>query len=253
MNFLAIECSTDTLSLAASNAKDTWYFETAGGALTSRILVPECLNGLAQLGLRMQDLDAIVYGRGPGSFTGLRTACSVAQGFSYPHATPCFGVDSLLAMAQTALSTQQETRRVFSVIDARMGQLYVGAYERFSAHWQVHQEPTLVDPSETQVPATWSSGLKGEPFLLVTNTQGGLHEDLLNALRAQSPNHQTLITTPRADALIALAHAQFSAQGSGPSPLGTLGLPAPLYIRDRVAQTTLERNLKHQAANPPPP
>jgi tRNA threonylcarbamoyladenosine biosynthesis protein TsaB len=241
MNFLAIESSTDTLSLAASHSEKTWYMESPGGAMSSRILVPECLKGLAHLGLRMQDLDAIVYGRGPGSFTGLRTACSVAQGFAYPSNTPCLGMDTLLTMAQTAHALGHDANAFFCAIDARMGQLYVASYERVEGHWHALQAPTLVDPQEAAPPKAWSSLESENPFLLVCNTSGATHEKLLATLAQQSLQHQTLVTTPRADALLALAHQAYALKDSNSWSLGTWGLPTPLYIRDRVAQTTLER------------
>ena len=253
MNFLAIECSTDTLSLAASNLSETWYYECAGGALTSRILVPECLKGLAHLNLRMQDLDAIIYGRGPGSFTGLRTACSVAQGFAYPHRTSCLGLDSLLTMAQSARSSGHLVERVFCVLDARMGQLYIAAFSHISEHWHVLVEPSLVNPEMVEVPLPWLTKDFEDPFLLVTNTQGEVHETLLNAIRAKGMSHQTLMMTPRADAMIELARAQYRISDPQALHHGINGLPTPLYIRNRVAQTTLERSMAHQTPLPSTP
>ena len=79
MKLLALETSTDRLSLAVQNGERRWAFEGAGGAQASATLIPAVMNLLQQAQLSLNDLDAIAFGRGPGAFTGLRSACAVAQ------------------------------------------------------------------------------------------------------------------------------------------------------------------------------
>lgn len=242
MKFLAIECSTENLSLAASNSLQNWYFDGAGGSLTSSVLVPECLKGMAQLQMQFKDLDVIVYGRGPGSFTGLRTACSVAQGFSYPHQTPTLGLDSLLTLAQTARQQAPALERFFSVLDARMGQLYVGAYELIDEDWRVVQAPSLLNPVDLQIPPSWRDKAHSLPFVLASNTQGSIHTQLLHALDQQKSAFEPLVCSPRAHAMIEIARRQILV-ATPQRPTNSLkDLPTPMYIRERVAQTTLERS-----------
>ena len=81
--WLALETSTDTLSLAVARGTQTWTHTSAGGALTSTHMIPQTLALLKEAGLTLTDLQAVVFGRGPGAFTGLRTACSVAQGLAF--------------------------------------------------------------------------------------------------------------------------------------------------------------------------
>ena len=80
--WLAFDTSTDVLSLAVGQGDQTWSQTLPGGAQASATLIPAVMDLLAQAGMPMASLDAIVFGRGPGSFTGLRTACSVAQGLA---------------------------------------------------------------------------------------------------------------------------------------------------------------------------
>src|SRR6218665_2378233 len=83
MNLLAFDTSTDTLSIAVQHGADVWQHTGPGGARASVLLIPQVLRLMAQAGLSFDRLDALVFGRGPGSFTGLRTACAVAQGLAY--------------------------------------------------------------------------------------------------------------------------------------------------------------------------
>ena len=87
MPILALETSTDSLSVALSGGADCpaegWVHQAAGGPEASRILIPAVLDLLERSGQRLQDLQAIAFGAGPGSFTGLRTACAVAQGLAF--------------------------------------------------------------------------------------------------------------------------------------------------------------------------
>ena len=83
MKLLAFDTSTEIMSIAVAHDAQLWQHTGAGGAQASSTLIPAIQALMAQAGLRLEQLDAIVFGRGPGSFTGLRTACSVAQGLAF--------------------------------------------------------------------------------------------------------------------------------------------------------------------------
>ena len=249
MKFLAIECSTDTLSLAASNHLETWLFEGPGGSHSSSVLVPECLRGMAQLDLHFDHLDAILYGKGPGSFTGLRTACSVAQGFAFANQVPTLGFDTLLVLAQSAYQVQPQFSKILCVLDARMGQLYVGAYEKTDQNWRVIKSPCLIDPDAIRSPLAWTHASGSSAFLLACNASSILQAQLKETLLQQAADFEFIQINPRADALIELGRAHH-ADPSLAVHLQTSGnLPTPLYLRDKVAQTTVERELA-RAPNP---
>ena len=128
MNLLAIDTSTETLSVAVcrdgtAGAPLYWQHQGAGGALASSTLLPVILALLAKAGLRLHELDAIAFGAGPGSFTGLRTACSVAQGLGFGANLPLLPVDTLLAVAEHArqqCAIAASRFRVVAALDARM-------------------------------------------------------------------------------------------------------------------------------------
>ena len=106
MNLLAFDTSTDALSIAVSRQDGgpgkVWHSSGPGGAQASSSLIGSVMDLLGQADLRLAELDAICFGSGPGSFTGLRTACSVAQGLAFGANVPVLPVPSLLALAQAA-------------------------------------------------------------------------------------------------------------------------------------------------------
>ena len=88
MKLLAFDTSTDTLSIAVQHGTQVWTHSSPGGAHASGTLIPGVQGLLAQAGLALGDLQAIAFGRGPGSFTGLRTACAIAQGLAWGAGLP---------------------------------------------------------------------------------------------------------------------------------------------------------------------
>jgi tRNA threonylcarbamoyladenosine biosynthesis protein TsaB len=94
LNLLAFDTSTEIMSVAVRRggpgSPAPLEHQAAGGAQASTALIPAIQDLLARAGLRLPELDAIVFGRGPGSFTGLRTACSVAQGLGFGAACRCW-------------------------------------------------------------------------------------------------------------------------------------------------------------------
>ena len=108
--WLAFDTSTDVLSLGLSVHGQTTLRTLAGGAQASAQLIPQALELLAQAGIALSDLQAIVFGRGPGSFTGLRTACAVAQGLAFGANIPVLPVDTLLAVAEAARQAHMAER-----------------------------------------------------------------------------------------------------------------------------------------------
>src|SRR3990167_4428550 len=139
LRLLAIETSTDTLSVAVGGGVPgdaPWQHTGPGAAQASATLLPVVQSLLTQAGWALRELDALVFARGPGSFTGLRTACAVAQGLAYgaqgagrAGGVPVLPVDTLLALAeearpQRALAGQAPPRAIAALLDARMGGMY---------------------------------------------------------------------------------------------------------------------------------
>ena len=142
MNLLAFDTGTEYMSIAVCSTRDgqvqQWQHTTAGGAKASTDLIPAILSLMQQAGLKLQALDAICFGSGPGSFTGLRTACSVAQGLAYGAGVPVLPVDSLLAVAEDARHSAlgaQSTAVVTALLDARMDEMYCATFAFAEGQW----------------------------------------------------------------------------------------------------------------------
>lgn len=255
MPLLALDTSTHRLfaglslpPLAPSALERVFVHEGDGGAHTSASLVPTLLTLLAQGGVTLTDLDALVFGRGPGSFTGLRTACAVVQGLAWgsrparhPQGLPVLGIDTLLAVAEDARFQTQAQHppgplTVTAVLDARMGELYAATY-RFACAHQPQAE------------------CLGGPWLLKPHDLAGLTAPFgpgqvlaSHALEVCAPHwsdatsHQQT-AWPTADALLRLAPGLLAQGQATPAQDAQ-----PLYVRDKVAQTTDERALARAQA-----
>lgn len=221
MKLLAFDTSTETLSIAvdAGTGAPVREHTGAGGAQASAALIPAINELLGQAGIALKDLDAIAFGRGPGSFTGLRTAAAVAQGLGFGAGVPVLALDTLLAVAQEAHALQG-AERVVALLDARMDEVYWAAYERVDGRWETRQAPALARPEQVDVPAGW----------VLAGNALELHAARLPAAAAR------IVALPTARALLRLA-PQALADGQPHAAAQAL----PLYIRDKVAQTTEER------------
>lgn len=220
MKLLAFDTSTEMLSIALAAGAGAPVLErtAAGGPQASAVLIPAIQELLARAGLALADLDAIAFGRGPGSFTGLRTATAVAQGLGFGSGVPVLALDTLLAVAEEAHALSGATR-IVALLDARMDEVYSAAYERAGAQWLVRQAPGLGRPEDLMVPAGWS-----------------LAGNALELHAARLPQAASRIAAlPTARALLRLAPAALAAGAGDPAQA------LPLYIRDKVAQTTEER------------
>ncbi len=234
--WLAFDTSTDVLSLAVARGDRVWTQTLPGGAQSSSGLIPAVLSMLAEADMPLASLTAIVFGRGPGSFTGLRTACAVAQGLAFGADIPVLPVDTLLAVAEEARwqrvqgGAADADLSVLAMLDARMDEVYSAAYQwsLASQSWQGVSALQVSAPEKVQAP--------GSQLLA-----GNVFEAYGPRLAMPGDRCQAL---PTAAALLRLAPSLW-AQG--------LAVPAdqamPLYIRDKVANTTAEREaMKAQAA-----
>jgi tRNA threonylcarbamoyladenosine biosynthesis protein TsaB len=263
-HFLAIETSTDTLSIALGGgapAEVVGIFTGPGAARASTTLLPAVQSLLSDAGWALHELDAIVFGRGPGSFTGLRTACAVAQGLAYgaqaagrSGGVPVLPVDTLLAVADEALQQQLNQGLaapavVAALLDARMDEMYVALYAVDASGIALSPltPPRLCAPPDLGAYLAQQVQPEAAGWLLAGNvfeTYGAQISDLPGA-------RQTAL--PTAEALLRLA-PRLLAAGLAVKAQDAL----PLYVRDKVAQTTAERetlrlsNLARLAEQAPP-
>lgn len=223
MRILAFDTSTE-LCMAALCDGGRWTERTEhAGARHSELLLPVIRGLLASAGLSLRDLDGIAFGAGPGSFTGLRIACGVAQGLSLGAHLPVVGVASLEAMAEAAYA-KHGWRRVAAALDARMQEIYFAAYVREGDRWRAEVDPCVVPPADVSWPAgSWSgagNGFGAYP-LLVERFGGAAFDECI---------------VPSAVAVGTLALPRFAA-----GEAVAASAAAPLYVRHRVALTAAER------------
>jgi len=167
-------------------------------------------------------MDAFAFGQGPGSFTGIRIACGIVQGLAFAARRPVVAVPSLLALAE-----QSNEGRVIAALDARMGEAYLAAYARNGDDWDEIIAPRLADGAS--LPA-----LPGRRWA-ATGSGFDRHAWLRDAYR-DSVEMRFEGDRPRSGAVARLAARRF-ARGAAIAAEHA----APLYLRDKVALTTDER------------
>ena len=240
MNLLAFDTSTDALSLAVACGpgaqQQVWQHSGPGGAQASGSLINALMDLLRQADLSLVDLDAICFGSGPGSFTGLRTACSVAQGLAFGAKVPVLPVPSLLALAQAARSHAAPGAtqgRMVALLDARMDEIYAASYAFDGAQWTPLQAPCLVAPEDV---VHWSSLIVPSPVAPVWQAFAGNVVGVYGDRLRLTPEDLYVAALPTAAAMLQLAPALLAAGQAVPASQAL-----PLYVRDKVAKTTLER------------
>lgn len=221
-NVLALDTATEALSVALQHgAKTTTHFEIAPRLHAQKIL-PTIDRLLQQAGITLADVDAFVFGRGPGAFTGVRTAVAVVQGLAFSHDKPVYGVSTLLAMAEAA-RRQHGVTQVLPAIDARMGEIYAAGYAWHDGAWQTVLPEAVLAPAQLQ--------FAGAGAWYACGTGWQVHGEAMragvSAALTQEPGDGRL---PDAQDMLALAL---------PALLRAEGLPAdqalPVYLRDQVA------------------
>jgi len=226
---LAFDTSTELMAVGLCHGAQQWLAHDAGGARASAALLPRIHALLAEAGLAMRDLDAIAFGAGPGAFTGLRTSCAVAQGLGFGLGRPLLALDSLLLVAEDARAQAAADESEFEIavaMDARMDEVYAGRYRWTGGAWTTLQPPALhALPALAQA---WSDAPRcaAGAAIRAFGARLGLPA---GALCIADENN-------RAGALLRLAQAMFDAGGALDAAAAL-----PLYLRDKVALTTAER------------
>jgi tRNA threonylcarbamoyladenosine biosynthesis protein TsaB len=273
MNLLAFDTSTELMSIAVQREEDggqvtVWQHTAPGGAQTSAHLIPAIQGLMAQANLKFEQLHAIVFGCGPGSFTGLRTACSVAQGLAFGANLPVLPVPTLLAVAEEARhqhAPQSAPWQVWALLDARMDEMYAACYEFKGSGWNEIAGGSLIRPEDLE--ADPNTVLAGNVFAAcgarlaarqpAPSPASALSPPCASSAASASASASTQATAslpppdtthwldalPTAAALLRLAPALLAAGGALPADQAL-----PLYIRDKVAKTTLERSAEKAVA-----
>ncbi|BAL93821.1 tRNA (adenosine(37)-N6)-threonylcarbamoyltransferase complex dimerization subunit type 1 TsaB [Rubrivivax gelatinosus] len=226
---LAFDTSTERMAVALAAPHGAWTADEAGGALASAALLPTVQALLARAGLVLADVDAVAFGRGPGAFTGLRTSCAVAQGLAFGIGCPVLPVDSLLIVAEDArvqLAPDAAEFEVDVAMDARMDEVYAARWRWADGRWNEVVAPALYTLEAFAAMTAGSRGAVAGSALAAFGERLGLAPGRPGVAREHD----------RPAALLRLARAAWAA-GQGVDA----ALALPLYLRDKVALTTRER------------
>jgi tRNA threonylcarbamoyladenosine biosynthesis protein TsaB len=223
MRILALETSTEYCSVALWQDGAVMERCELAGQKHSELLMPMLDGLLREASIKLSAIDGIAFGSGPGSFTGVRIACGVAQGLALGANLPVISISTLLALAQASGHS-----KVIAALDARMAEVYHAAYELRDGAWHTVSEPSLCLPQHA--PAVTGSGWfgTGSGFLAHGNSLRARYAANLAAINEK--------TVPQASAIAQLAAPLFAA-GRGMDAAEAI----PLYLRDKVALKTNER------------
>ncbi|NIH30874.1 tRNA (adenosine(37)-N6)-threonylcarbamoyltransferase complex dimerization subunit type 1 TsaB [Hafnia paralvei] len=219
---LAIDTATEACSVALwNNGEKHALFEICPREHTQRIL-PMVQQILAESGVSLNQLDALAFGRGPGSFTGVRIGIGIAQGLAMGADLPMIGVSTLATMAQGAFR-QMGATQVLAAIDARMGEVYWGQYQRQNdGVWLGENTEAVFTPERAQrhvmaLAGEWAS----------VGTGWGTYPDMAAATPITLVDGQ--ITLPQAEDMLPLALVDFAL-----GKMTAVENAQPTYLRNEV-------------------
>jgi tRNA threonylcarbamoyladenosine biosynthesis protein TsaB len=227
VKILALDTATENCSAALFINGSCLERGQLLGRGAAEVLLPMVEALLAEAQVRLRDLDAIAFGRGPGGFTGVRLAASVTQGLAFGAGLGVVGVSDLQALAQRALGEDPYCLRVLVCTDARMQEVYCGAFERAGSGAAVPvAEERVLAPQRVSLPQAWSATSQawgvGSGFAVYPQLGASLGDRLLG-IRDD--------LWPRAREIAELAVAEVAA-GHVEPPERAL----PVYLRDDVTQ-----------------
>ncbi len=238
---LAIETSTELASAALlidneprnhdNEVSSTLTFRESEGAQThSQTILPMVQSLLSEAGIALSQCDSIAFGVGPGSFTGVRTACGIVQGLAFGAQLRVLPVSTLEAMAQACRDVCGAVD-VLCVLDARMGEVYWAQYRYAGGadgdNWQTIVDPTLSAPAQVQ------------PIGSVQACGNGLSAYAEQFASAPFAADANWVVMPHARDIAVIGATMF-AKGLSVSAVEA----QPLYLRNKIALTTAERALK---------
>ena len=224
-NILALETSSELASVALLHRGQLITQEAAGVQTHSQNVLPMVQALLAQAGISLSECDAVAFGAGPGSFTGVRTACGVAQGLAFGADLPVVPVVTLLAMA-AACRDACGAADVLVALDARMEEVYWAQYS-YRDGWQVVTAPALSAPAEVR--KTGPAAACGNGLSAYASAFEGWTDTFPHIM-------------PHASQIARLAESDFAAGRAVPPHEAQ-----PIYLRNKVALTTAERLAKVSA------
>lgn len=225
MKLLAIDTSTDACSVALGLGEAVLERHQVAPREHTKLVLPMVSELLAEAGIGLVDLDALVLGRGPGAFTGLRIAAGVVQGLAFSADRPVVPISTLAMLAQPWI--EKGHAAVIAALDARMGELYWGGFKADAQGLAVLAgEEAVLPPSAAYLPEAGHWVGVGPGFAAYADALSGwVGGEVVDSL-----------ALPRARYALRLAARDFAAG---------LAVPAegaqPVYLRNRVAQTMAER------------
>jgi tRNA threonylcarbamoyladenosine biosynthesis protein TsaB len=222
MNLLALDTSTEFLSLALQLGDKTYVHYQHAGNASSELILPQIQALLDSANVKLNKLDGIAFGAGPGAFTGVRIACGVAQGLGFGANLPVVGVNTLLVLAEASGEDA-----VIACLDARMGEIYHAAFERKNNEWVELSATKVCKPEAAPVLGYRAAGV---------GSGWKVYGEILSNIYAENLIKIVPEITPTAEAILRLAKPIFAVGNAKPA-----GEAAPIYIRNRVALTSLER------------
>jgi tRNA threonylcarbamoyladenosine biosynthesis protein TsaB len=223
MKWLAIDTSTDLTSVALQCGEELFYQEQKAQRMQAQHLLPMIDEVMSEVGISIKELNAIIFGRGPGSFTGLRIACSVAKGLACAYDLDLIPISSLAAIAWSARKQILVDLPLLALIDARMQELYWAYYPKgeFKALEQVNRASDIILLEDNQPLACAGIGIEEYWF--------ELPQEIKKRIDVQ------LVVPPNAAAMIELARA------TAIQPVSVLDA-RPVYVRNQVTSDKMKKN-----------
>jgi tRNA threonylcarbamoyladenosine biosynthesis protein TsaB len=222
---LALETSTDACSVALWNRGEQHEQYKVAPREHTQLILPMVDQLLRESGLELGQIDAIAFGCGPGAFTGVRVAACVAQGLALGADIPVVPVSTLAAVAYGAFEQDPTYARCLVLVDARMNEVYWGAYSRNEGEVITVGQEAVSQPEALFLPeADFSEGV------LIAGTGWECYASRLPDVVRNCAGKISACQLPHAKAVLALALRQFEKEG-GMAPEKAL----PNYLRNSVA------------------